>query len=121
MRCVMEDKPGYALVQRYLKEIHAAWDAAHKGEVNDDLVCVLSEKNDAIFVKIGPRADYVAWLEQRGQSDGPIKVLQQPAGDVDPKLPHGMAIWVVVPTPTYIGIMRIIKEPALTGLGGMLN
>ena len=86
--------------------------------LDDDLVCILTDHGDTVMLKLGSRADYVEFLEQHGRTEGPISALRQPAGDVEPKLPRCMAIWVIVPTPVGVGVMRVMDTPRLTSRGG---
>lgn len=113
------DKPGLALVQKYIGQIHATWrDIRLNDPIHDDLVCIAVENAEEVQFKYGPRADYVAWLEEHGQTEGPIAALRQPAGDVEPKLPRSMAMWVIVPTPHGVGVMRVMDSPMVTSKGG---
>lgn len=113
----VEDKPvGLGIVQRFNTEIQKAWrDARMIAPLEDDLVCVVSEHETYVTLKFGPRADYIEKLEQQGF---PLKSLRLPAGDVEPKFPRCLALWVVVPTPQGVGVLRLMDTPVITSKGG---
>lgn len=116
----MGDKPGLDLANQYLREIHQQWSELKASTPEaDDLVCLLTEHGEEVTIQLGPRADYVEWLQQSGHVS-PIASLHKRACDVEPRTRPEMAMWIIVPTPQGMGVMRIVSEPmpVMTGPGG---
>jgi hypothetical protein len=116
----MGAKPGLDLANQYLNEIQQQWSELKASEPSaDDLVCLLVDRGEEVTIQLGPRLDYVEWLVKNGHVS-PIASLQKRACDVEPRTRPEMAMWIVVPTPKGIGVMRIVSEamPVMTSPGG---